>query len=79
LHALGHVEGHNILIEQRYASGAYDRVPELAADLVRRNMDVIAVDGPPAAKAVKAATATARPGRSESGFPKRPEGTSLTH
>src|SRR4030095_2254501 len=47
-----------VVIEQRYASGAYDRVPELAADLVRLNMDVIAVDGPPAAKAVKAATAS---------------------
>jgi putative tryptophan/tyrosine transport system substrate-binding protein len=58
LRALGYVEGRNIVIEQRYASGAYDRVPELATDLVRLNMDVIAVDGPPAAKAVKAATAS---------------------
>jgi ABC-type uncharacterized transport system substrate-binding protein len=58
LRALGYVEGRNIVIEQRYAAGAYDRVPELAADLVRLNMDVIAVDGPPAAKAVKAATAS---------------------
>jgi putative tryptophan/tyrosine transport system substrate-binding protein len=58
LRALGYVEGRNIVIEQRYASGAYDRVPELAADLVHLNMDVIAVDGPPAAKAVKAATAS---------------------
>jgi putative ABC transport system substrate-binding protein len=58
LRALGYIEGRNIIIEQRYASGAYDRVPELAADLVRLNMDVIAVDGPPAAKAVKAATAS---------------------
>ena len=58
LRALGYVEGRNIVIEQRYASGAYDRVLDLATDLVRLNMDVIAVDGPPAAKAGKAATAS---------------------
>ena len=50
LRALGYVEGRNIVIEQRYASGAYDRVLELAADLVRLNMDVIVVDGSAAAK-----------------------------
>ena len=57
LRALGYVEGQNIVIEQRYAAGAYDRVGELAADLVRLNMDVIVVDGPAAAKPAKAATA----------------------
>jgi putative ABC transport system substrate-binding protein len=57
LHALGYVEGQNIVIEQRYAAGAYDRVSELAADLVRLNMDVIVVDGPAAAKPAKAAIA----------------------
>jgi len=49
LRALGYVEGQNIVIEQRYAAGSYDRVGELAAELVRLNVDVIVVDGPAAA------------------------------
>jgi putative ABC transport system substrate-binding protein len=57
LRALGYVESQNIVIEQRYAAGAYDRLGELAAELVRLKMDVIVVDGLPAAKAAKAATA----------------------
>ncbi len=57
LRALGYVEDQNIVIEQRYAAGAYDRLGELAAELVRLKMHVIVVDGPPAAKAAKAATA----------------------
>jgi putative ABC transport system substrate-binding protein len=56
LRALGYIEGQNIVIEQRYAAGAYDRLGEFAAELVRLQMDVIVVDGPPAAKAAKAAT-----------------------
>jgi putative ABC transport system substrate-binding protein len=56
LRSLGYVEGQNIVIEQRYASGAYDRVAGLAADLVRLNMDVIVVDGTPSAKPAQAAT-----------------------
>jgi putative ABC transport system substrate-binding protein len=57
LRALGYIEGQNIVIEQRYAEGAYHRIGELAADLVRLNVDVIVVDGPAAAKPAKAATA----------------------
>ncbi len=57
LRALGYVEGQNVVIEQRYAAGSYDRVGELAAELVRLNMDVIVVDGPAAAKPAKAVTA----------------------
>jgi putative tryptophan/tyrosine transport system substrate-binding protein len=57
LRALGYVESQNIVIDQRYAAGAYDRLGELAAELVRLKMDVIVVDGLPAAKAAKAATA----------------------
>jgi putative ABC transport system substrate-binding protein len=56
LRTLGHVEGQNVVIEQRYASGALDRLGALAADLVRSNMDVIVVDGSATAKAAKAAT-----------------------
>jgi putative ABC transport system substrate-binding protein len=58
LRAGGYVEGQNILIEQRYAAGAYDRLSDLATELVRANVDVIAVDGTAAAKACKSATTT---------------------
>jgi putative tryptophan/tyrosine transport system substrate-binding protein len=58
LRARGYVEGQNILIEQRYAAGAYDRLSELATELVRANVEVIVVDGTAAAKACKGATAT---------------------
>jgi putative ABC transport system substrate-binding protein len=58
LRAVGYVEGQNIVIEQRYAAGAYDRLNALAMELVRENVDVIVVDGTAAAKACKGATAT---------------------
>jgi putative ABC transport system substrate-binding protein len=45
LRAAGYVEGQNIVIEQRYAAGAYDRLNALAMELVRENVDVIVVDG----------------------------------
>lgn len=57
LRALGYIEGQNIVIEQRYASGAYDRVVPLVRDLIHLKMDVIVVDGPAAATPAKAATA----------------------
>jgi putative tryptophan/tyrosine transport system substrate-binding protein len=58
LRAAGYIEGRNLLIEQRYATGAYERLSGLAAELVRANVDVIVVDGTVAAKACKDATAT---------------------
>lgn len=46
LRALGYVEGKNIVIEQRYAAGEFERLPNLAAELVRLNVDVILAEGP---------------------------------
>ena len=56
LRELGYLEGKNILIEQRYAKGQSDKLPELVAEFVRVKADVIVVTGDPAAHAAKKAT-----------------------
>ena len=58
LRELGYVEGQNIAIESRWAEGKYDRLPDLAADLVRLKVDVIVAAAAPAIQAAKQATRT---------------------
>jgi putative ABC transport system substrate-binding protein len=54
----GYVPGQNVAMEYRWAEGHYDRLPALAADLIKLDVDLIIAFGPPSAKAAKSATAT---------------------
>jgi putative ABC transport system substrate-binding protein len=56
LRELGYSEGRNIFIEQRYAGGRFEMLPELAAELVRLKVDILVVSGAPASNAARNAT-----------------------
>jgi ABC-type uncharacterized transport system substrate-binding protein len=55
---LGYVEGRNLIIEWRFADGEYERLPGMAAELVKLKVDVMMALGPPGAVAAQKATAT---------------------
>src|SRR6266571_3878164 len=56
LRELGYVEGKNIIIEWRFAEEKFDRLPALAAELVRLKVDIIVTAGPQATRPAKQAT-----------------------
>ena len=58
LRELGYVEGKNLVIEYRWAEGQYDKLPDLAGELVRMKVDLIVTHGTPGSLAVKRATTT---------------------
>ena len=58
LRALGWIDGQNVVIERRYTEGNIERAPQLAAELVRLNVDVIVAAAPPNVRAVQQATSS---------------------
>src|SRR5687768_2400845 len=58
LRELGYVEGHNIIVEERLAAERHERWPELVAELLRLNVDLIVTRNTPATLAAKRATST---------------------
>src|SRR6266849_5401991 len=55
LHALGYVEGQTIVLEERWAEGKIERLPDLAAELVRLQVDIIVAGNVPTARAASQA------------------------
>ena len=58
LRELGYTEGQNIILEYRETEGRYDRLPDMAVEIVRLKVDVIVAFGTPATQAAKRATST---------------------
>jgi putative tryptophan/tyrosine transport system substrate-binding protein len=58
LRDLGWVEGQNLIVEYRWAEGKDERLPDLAAELVRLQVEVLVAGGPPAIRAAQHATRT---------------------
>jgi putative ABC transport system substrate-binding protein len=58
LRELGYVEGQNIALRDGFADGDADRLPALAAEMARQNVDIIVAASPPAIRAAKNATRT---------------------
>ena len=58
LRALGWIEGQNVIIERRFIAGNIERAPQLAAELVRLDVDVIVAAAPPNVRAVQQATSS---------------------
>ncbi len=58
LRALGYVEGRNVVLETRYADGRFERLPDLAAELARVQVDVIVAAPTPGVRAAQQATRT---------------------
>jgi putative tryptophan/tyrosine transport system substrate-binding protein len=56
LREMGYFEGQSIVIEQRYAGGNFQQLPELAAELARGKVDIFVVAGAPASRAARKAT-----------------------
>jgi putative ABC transport system substrate-binding protein len=71
LRDLGYVEGHNLVMERRDAEGQLDRLPELAAQLVARQVEVIVTWGVPGTRAAQRATSTIPIVMAEAGDPVR--------
>ena len=58
LHALGWKEGQNLIIERRHTEGNIEHAPQLAAELIRLNVDVVVASAPPNVRAVQQATSS---------------------
>jgi ABC-type uncharacterized transport system substrate-binding protein len=78
LRELGWIEGRNVAFEQRYAENETERLPELAAELVRLDVDVIVAFGTLAPLAAKQATATIPIVMASAGIARSEDGEAIT-